>query len=407
MPRACPELVEGSRSFETWEDTTVPIAQRFVPVIPRFAFDTIAPNAAWVSAFTTRRYPHLLLFSSPPPSAEWRGFAPQAVIALRGRNVIREPVLTSRSDRIAYNPAHHRFAVILAGATFLLIIAGALVTSNDAGLSVPDWPTSFGSLYKLPPMVGGIKYEHTHRMIAEFIGLLIIVMAVWTQRVDGRKWMRVLGWTALGAVIGQGVLGGITVLHFLPWSVSTAHATLGQMIFCLVVAMALFTSRTWLQDPEPVSERDLWPSTPTLTALAAACVWVQLILGAAFRHYGMKLLPHLCGACIVTAVLCWTIVRVLTRYGRIDHLRKPAQLLLALLMIQLGLGFCAYLTRLTWGHDAVQPMQIMVVSTVSHVAGGALVLALTVVLAIQSRRTIGVHVIESAAQGAQGKALIA
>ena len=85
---------------------------------------------------------------------------------------------------ITYNPAHHRFAVFLAWATFLLIVAGALVTSNDAGLSVPDWPTSFGSLYKIPPMVGGVQYEHTHRMIAEFIGLLIIVMAVWTQRVE-------------------------------------------------------------------------------------------------------------------------------------------------------------------------------------------------------------------------------
>jgi len=281
------------------------------------------------------------------------------------------------------------------------------VTSNDAGLSVPDWPTSFGSLYKLPPMVGGVKYEHTHRMIAEFIGLLIIAMAVWTQRVDGRKWMRVLGWTALGAVIGQGVLGGITVLNFLPWSVSTAHATLAQMIFCIVVAMALFTSRTWLEDPATIREADPWPSTPTLTALAAAGVWVQLILGAAFRHSGIKILPHLIGACVVTVLVCWTIVRVLTRYGNVDHLRKPAELLLALLLLQLGLGFYAYLTRITWGHDAVQPMQIMVVSTVAHVAGGALVLAAAVVLAIQSRRMINVHVTETAAQGAQGKAVIA
>jgi cytochrome c oxidase assembly protein subunit 15 len=319
----------------------------------------------------------------------------------------RELVLTSRSDRIAYNAAHHRFAVILAWATFFLIVAGALVTSNDAGLSVPDWPTSFGSLYRLPPMVGGVKYEHSHRMIAEFIGLLIIVMAVWTQRVETRKWMRVLGWTALGAVIGQGILGGITVLKFLPWSVSTAHATLAQMIFCIVVAMALFTSREWLQDAEPIAERDLSPSTPALAAVAAGCVWIQLILGAAFRHSGIKLLPHLVGACIVTAMLCWTVVRVLTRYGKVDHLRKPAQLILALLMIQLGLGFCAYLTRLTWGHDAVQPMQIMVVSTVAHVAGGALVLATTVVLAIETRRMINAHVTESVVQRAAGKAVIA
>jgi len=319
----------------------------------------------------------------------------------------REPVLTSRPDRIAYHPAYHRFAVILAWATFLLIVAGALVTSNDAGMSVPDWPTSFGSLYRLPPMAGGVKWEHSHRMIAEFIGLLIIVMAVWTQRVETRKWMRVLGWTALGAVIGQGILGGITVLNFLPWSISTAHATLGQMIFCIVVAMALFTSRSWLQDYEPVAEPGLWPGTPALTAIAAACVWVQLILGAAFRHYGMKLLPHLIGACVVTAVVCWTVVRVLTRYGSVDHLRKPAQLLLALLMIQLGLGFCAYLTRMTFGHNAVQPWQIMVVSTVSHVAWGALVLAASVVLAIQSRRMIDVHSTESAAHRVHGKAVIA
>ncbi len=254
-------------------------------------------------------------------------------------------------------------------------------------------------------MVGGVKYEHTHRMIAEFIGLLIIVMAVWTQRVEKRKWMRVLGWTALAAVIGQGILGGVTVLNFLPWSISTAHATLGQMIFCIVIAMALFTGRSWLQDEEPLPERDLTPSTPTLAAWAAACVWVQLILGAAFRHFGMKLLPHLIGACVVTAVVCWTVVRVLTCYGKIDHLRKPAQLLLALLMVQLGLGFCAYLTRLRWGHDAVQPLQVMVVSTVSHVAGGALVLATVVVLAIQARRMINVHATEAALQSAPRKAV--
>jgi len=256
-------------------------------------------------------------------------------------------------------------------------------------------------------MVGGVKYEHSHRMIAEFIGLLIIVMAVWTQRVESRKWMRVLGWTALGAVIGQGILGGITVLKLLPWSVSTAHATLGQTIFCIVVAMALFTSRAWIQDYEPIAEHGLWPSTAALTTLAAACVWVQLILGAAFRHSGIKLLPHLIGACVVTAVLCWTVVRVLTRYGGVDHLRKPAQLLLALLMIQLGLGFCAFLARMLWSVGEAQPTLLMVVSTVAHVAGGALVLAASVVLAIQTRRMISVHATEAAAQPSHGKAVIA
>ena len=87
--------------------------------------------------------------------------------------------------------------MFLAAATLVLIALGALVTSNDAGLSVPDWPTSFGSLYKIPPMVGGVKYEHGHRMFAEFVGLLIIAMAVWTQRVERRAWMKALGWIAL------------------------------------------------------------------------------------------------------------------------------------------------------------------------------------------------------------------
>ena len=296
---------------------------------------------------------------------------------------------------------------MLAWATFLLIVAGALVTSKDAGLSVPDWPTSFGSIYKIPPMVGGVQYEHTHRMIAEFIGLLIIIMALWTQRVEQRKWMRVLGWTALAAVVGQGVLGGITVLNLLPWSISTAHATLAQTIFCVIVAMALFTSRSWLQDYEPVAEHDLSPSTPTLTAFAAGCVWVQLILGAAFRHSGIKLLPHLVGACVVTVVVCWTVVRVLTRYGTVAQLRKPVELLLALLMVQLGLGFASYLTRLQWMIDPPQPTTSIVISTVSHVAGGALVLATSVILAIQTRRMISVHAPESKLHTAPGKAITA
>lgn len=273
----------------------------------------------------------------------------------------------------------------------MLIVLGALVTSNDAGLSVPDWPTSFGSLYKIPPMVGGVKYEHGHRMFAEFIGLLIIVMAVWTERVEKRKRMRVLGWIALAAVVGQGVLGGLTVLFYLPWAISTAHATLAQTIFCVVTAMALFTSRGWLQESEPIAESSLTPSTPALTAITAACVWVQLILGAAFRHSGIKLLPHLIGACVVTAMLCWTVVRVLSRYGNVAQLRKPAQTVLAFLLIQLGLGFFAYLTRLQWDKDALQPLAETVISTVSHVAGGALVLATCVILAIQTRRMISVH----------------
>src|SRR5436853_67998 len=132
-----------------------------------------------------------------------------------------------------YHRGLHRFAVFTACATLLLIVAGALVTSNDAGLSVPDWPTSFGSLYKMPRMVGGVVYEHGHRMVAEFVGLLTIVLAIWTWRVEKRLWLRFLGVAALGTVLFQGLLGGITVLFYLPPIISSAHAVVAQTFFCI------------------------------------------------------------------------------------------------------------------------------------------------------------------------------
>ena len=106
-----------------------------------------------------------------------------------------------------------------------------MVTSNDAGLSVPDWPTSFGSWYKIPKLVGGVKFEHTHRMIAQGAGLLTITLAVWTWRAEKRRWMRILGYAAVGTVIAQGILGGITVLFYLPPAISSAHAALAQTFF--------------------------------------------------------------------------------------------------------------------------------------------------------------------------------
>ncbi len=273
-----------------------------------------------------------------------------------------------------------------AGVTFLLLIAGALVTSNDAGLAVPDWPTSFGSLYKIPPMVGGVKYEHGHRMVAQFVGLLTIVLAVWTWRAERRAWMRRLGWAALGLVIVQGVLGGITVLYLLPPWVSTAHATLGQTFFCILVLIALFTSRGWLEGGRLELLDVRRPRLLTLSAGTAAALWLQLALGAAFRHSGLKLMPHLLLAAVVTVLALWTVTRVLTAYATVTALRRPAVLLMSLLVAQLGLGFAAYLTRVEWGADAPQPMPGMVMSTVAHVAVGALLLAASVVLATQAQR---------------------
>lgn len=282
--------------------------------------------------------------------------------------------------------------------TFLLLIAGALVTSNQAGLSVPDWPTSFGHIFKIPPMVGGVKYEHSHRMIAELVGLLTIVLAIWTWRAENRGWMRWLGWIALAGVIVQGVLGGLTVKMMLPWYVSTAHATVAQTFFCLLVVMALFTSREWISDQSAPVRREG-------VSLFSLCVWslvalyLQLFFGAAFRHGGMSIAYHIFNAVVVTAVLVWTSVRGMIEGRSEASVRTPARLVHGLLWIQIGLGLAAYMTRVKWGADAPQPLPSMVASTVAHVGVGALLLATTFVLAIQTRR----HVVAVAAESASAR----
>jgi cytochrome c oxidase assembly protein subunit 15 len=291
--------------------------------------------------------------------------------------------------------------VVLACWTFLLIIAGALVTSNDAGLSVPDWPTSFGSLYKIPKLVGGVKFEHTHRMIAQGAGLLTIILAVWTWRAEKRRWMRVLSLAALGTVIAQGILGGLTVLFYLPPPISSAHAVLAQTFFCIAVAMALFTGRRWVEEQPRVEFDQRRPSLFTLTLLSIFVLYVQLLLGAMFRHHGMSWWPHVVHAAVVSFVLAWTAVRALTVYPHIEAVRRPAITMLSLVIAQLCLGFTAFLTRVAWGRDALQPELPMVMSTVTHVAVGALLLATAVILAIQVWRHVPVAFEERVPQQAQ------
>ena len=292
----------------------------------------------------------------------------------------------STVDPPRFHRGLHRFAVILSGFIFLLIIAGALVTSEDAGLSVPDWPTSFGSIYKIPPMVGGVKFEHTHRMIAEVAGLLTILFCLAAFRLDGRRWFRYLSLAAIGTVIAQGILGGLTVRMFLPWYISSAHAALGQTFFSIAVLMALYSGVGWMQSPPAMLADDGAPSTRMLTVLSICAVYLQLFFGAAFRHSGMSILPHLVNSILVCGIVSWAAVRVLSRYGRIPSLRRPAATIIGLLWVQLGFGFAAYLTRVVWGKNAAQPLPSMVSTTVVHVAIGALLLATCFVLEEQVRR---------------------
>ena len=287
-----------------------------------------------------------------------------------------------------YHPRFHQFAVFTACATFVLIIAGALVTSNDAGLSVPDWPTSYGHVLRLPPWTGGIRYEHSHRMIAGFTVLLTLAIAIWTWLADRRAWMKALALGALGTIFVQAVLGGMTVRHFLPPAVSTAHAAVAQTFFCIAVAIAVFTGQRWVEEVPATIQDDGRPSLLGLSLLSILILYVQLIFGAMFRHHGMPWWPHVLNAIVVALTLTWTAVRALLQFSKIDAIRRPAVSMLFLLVIQLCLGFAAFLTRVVWGPDAPQPQLSMVISTVAHVAVGALLLATTAVLTLQIWRIV-------------------
>ncbi|MFZ1005492.1 MAG: COX15/CtaA family protein [Candidatus Sulfotelmatobacter sp.] len=275
-------------------------------------------------------------------------------------------------------------------AAFVVITAGALVTSNDAGLSVPDWPTSFGYLVKVPHFVGGVRYEWSHRMVAGTLGMLTLAIAIWTLLVERRLWLR---WLAIGALctfVTQATLGGMTVLFFQPPWLSTAHATVAQTFFCIAVAIAIFTGRRWIEEPSRVDFDSRRPSLFTLTLLSVFLLYAQLILGGMFRHHGMSWWPHAVHAVLVAFVLSWTAVRAISVYSGIEAVRRPAILMLSLLITQLCLGFMAFLTRVAWGRNAVQPELPMVASTVAHVAVGALLLATTVILSIQVWRHVPV-----------------
>lgn len=291
----------------------------------------------------------------------------------------------------------HRFAALTAGATLALIFVGALVTSTGSGLAVPDWPLSFGQVF--PPMVGGVLYEHGHRLVAAGVGLLTVTLMVFLTHWDRRVWLHWLARGAVLAVVLQGTLGGITVLLRLPTAVSVAHACLAQAFLCLTIALAVCTAPSWEQaEPLPAAPRGL--SLGVLAGLTAAMVYLQLIVGALMRHTGAglaipdfplafgRLIPpftssaivihflHRLGAVLVTLCVAWTVWRVWGQYWTVGRLRRPALLLAVLVVCQITLG--AYTI---WTQRAIVIMT-------AHVAVGAAVLATSVVLMLRAFRGI-------------------
>jgi len=286
------------------------------------------------------------------------------------------------------NKGVHRFALLVAGATFFLIIAGALVTSHDAGLATSDWPLSNGQFF--PKMVGNLFWEHGHRLVATTVGLLTIGLVVFLFLKEKRAWVKRLGIVALLGVIAQGLLGGLTVKLNLPLVVSAAHATLAQLFFCTTVSLAVFTSRSWNED-RPIVEEQGSLAVRYVCVAAGLTIFLQLIIGATLRHSATwdkplpteLLLTHIGGAIAVTLLLGAAAVLILLRHPGEAFLTRPAKIGLGLVMVQLLLGVAAYITRMASPNDP-QPLNPMVGITVAHVACGALVFATTIVLTLRT-----------------------
>jgi cytochrome c oxidase assembly protein subunit 15 len=221
-------------------------------------------------------------------------------------------------------------------------------------------------------------------MVAAFVGMLTIVLAAWLWKREPRRWVKRLGAAALATVVAQGVLGGITVLFFLPTAISVSHACLAQIFFCLTVTLALVTGERWKQPASPALDQGA-PPLGQLAIFTVAAIFLQLAMGAALRHKGFGITPHLGGAGVVTFMVLWTLYRVISQHAGQPAVMRPAGTLAALLVAQLALGAASYYVR--WvTRDAPQPLPEMVWVTVAHVATGALTLAASVWLALEARR---------------------
>ena len=290
------------------------------------------------------------------------------------------------------NRGVHRFALLVACATFLLIIAGALVTSHDAGLATSDWPLSNGQVF--PKMVGNLFWEHGHRLVATSVGLLTIGLVIFLFVRERRSWVRRLGLIALATVVAQGLLGGLTVKLMLPLVVSAAHATLAQLFFCTTVSLAVFTSSSWIEERRTIEEQGSL-QLRYLCVGAAVTIFLQLIIGATLRHSATwdkplpvdLLLTHIGGAVAVTLLLGSAALMILRRYRSETFLTRPAKIALVLLATQLLLGIAAYITRMASPNEP-QPLNPMVGVTVAHVACGALVFATTIVLTLRAFKVL-------------------
>jgi cytochrome c oxidase assembly protein subunit 15 len=280
-----------------------------------------------------------------------------------------------------YNLGVHRFSVFVVAWTALLFVAGALVTSNDAALSVPDWPKSFGTWFpSLRMLAGGAFFEHSHRVIAGGLGIFTLALAVLIWVKDNRRWLR---WFAVLAVLGiavQAVLGGEVVRQMLHYWLPVIHACFAQIVFGALLSIAVFTSRWWVSDRPQLADSGT-PSIHAVTIANAEVIFLQVVLGAGFRHQEIPVWPHIAGAFVVLGVVVWTAIVLRKRFGASPELSRARMMLHAIFGIQFLLGFGAYWSRLSTV-GAAQPMPVTVWLTVVHTVVGALLLAFSIFIAL-------------------------
>lgn len=286
--------------------------------------------------------------------------------------------------KATYHAGVHRFAVFTVFWTVLLLIAGALVTSNDAALSVPDWPKSYGTW--LPPMVGGVLFEDSHRKIAGVLAVLTVVLAVLIWVKEERRWLRWFAVIAVGGIAAQAILGGQVVIQLLHYWLPVWHACFAQIMFGALLSIAIFTSNWWISDRPQLEDRGT-PSIHLLAVLNAAVIFLQVFLGAGFRHKDIPIWPHAAGSLAVLAMVVWTAVALRKRFENSRELTKMRILLHSVFGLQFLLGIGAYWARITTA-DAPQPMRVMVVLTVTHTVVGALLFAVAIVTILVCYRLV-------------------
>src|SRR6266850_1859450 len=280
----------------------------------------------------------------------------------------------------------HRFACLVAFATFILIVAGASVTSHRGGLAVPDWPTTYGEFmfsFPVSKWVGNILYEHGHRLIASVVGILTVILAIWLVRVEPRRWVRRLGIAALAVVIAQGVLGGLTVKFMLPPSISIAHASLAEAFFCITMALAFVTSERWMQ-PLPAAEAPNARLVQRFALVSTAAVYAQIILGAAIRHAESGLFLHIAGAIAVFGCVIACLFVVLFTVKQRGFLRHTI-VLLCLVTAQIAVGLATMMVRVPKNAEGQLSAAQTLVPT-AHLALGALILATSLGITLKTYR---------------------